>query len=358
VIAAYSGRYGERMKALVQVGPDGDVRYTTVETPKLKEGEALVKVMAAGICGSDPPRNMRKYPGIPGHELSGIIVELDAPSCGFEVGSRVAVAPLVPCMTCDMCAEGRYSNCRGYDFVGSRRWGAFAQYVAVPATNLLNVADNVSFEEAALVEPASVALHATRYAGVDVGSSVAIVGAGSIGLLVGLWARAMGASLVSIADVNPTRLQVAASLGFDDVFDSRKGDYVAHINSLTNGRGADIAVESAGSHITQRQVIEVLKPRGKAVLLGISHRDVTLPEVVGESILRKEITIQGSWAAYGMPFPGPDWTDTLEYMSSGRLDVKPLIDWTGPLSQGPEIYEGLKTRKIQCTKAVFLPNNE
>jgi L-iditol 2-dehydrogenase len=242
--------------------------------------------------------------------------------------------------------------------VGSRRWGAFAQYAAVPLTNLLTLPENLSFVEGALVEPASVALRAARHGQIGVGSSVTILGAGAIGLLVGLWAQAMGATLISVADINPARLEHARALGFDDVFDSRSGEYVEHIDALTQGKGVDIVFESAGSPITQRQAIEAVRPGGRAVFLGITHADLQLPEQVAESILRKEVCVQGSWAAYGNPFPGPDWMDTIEFMSTGRVDFSKIADWTGPLAEGPDIYQQFRDKTIHSTKIIFLPNED
>ena len=189
------------MKAL-NLHAVGDLRYEDVPMPVRQAGEVLLKVHACGICGSDLPRVFTKgtyhFPTIPGHEFAGEIVEADDPSL---VGRRAAVFPLLPCRKCEACQVGEYAQCSDYDYYGSRRDGAFAEYIAVKEWNLVFFDDSLSYEEAAMCEPAAVALHAIGQASVGIGDTVAVFGAGPIGIMLGLWARTAGAFRVILCDI-------------------------------------------------------------------------------------------------------------------------------------------------------------
>jgi L-iditol 2-dehydrogenase len=346
----------KKMLAVVQTGDGGEVLTKNVPVPDIKENEALIKVMSTGICGSDLYRNMRKYPGIPGHEISGEIIDIKGDNSNFNIGNRVVVAPLVPCFKCIDCQKGYYTHCKNYTFIGSSRPGGLAQYVIVPLTNLIKISNKLSYDKAALVEPSSVALHAIRMAGVGVGDFVAVFGAGPIGLLIAMWAGFAGAQKVSISDITDKRLEVAKSLGIDDVFDAKKGNYVEHLMGLVNGEGIDISFETAGNITTQRQAIESTKYLGKVILLGITHNEFSLPEKLGESILRKEMMIMGSWAAYSSPFPGKDWFDSIELITQNKFRVEELVDSFARLEEGNKIYGYLK-KSTKYIKILFHPNN-
>src|SRR5215207_9097869 len=164
------------MEAAVLHAP-GDLRIEEVAVPDdLGPEDVLVKVMAAGICGSDIGRVMRtgtyRFPTIPGHEFAGVIAERGREVVGPQVGDRVAVAPLVPCFACESCQHGHYSLCDCYDFLGSRTHGGFAQYVKAPARNVLKVPEGIGFDEAATVEPAGIILHGIQKIGIGAGDSV------------------------------------------------------------------------------------------------------------------------------------------------------------------------------------------
>ena len=233
------------MKAL-NLHAVGDLRYEDVPMPVRQAGEVLLKVHACGICGSDLPRVFTKgtyhFPTIPGHEFAGEIVEADDPSL---VGRRAAVFPLLPCRKCEACQVGEYAQCSDYDYYGSRRDGAFAEYIAVKEWNLVFFDDSLSYEEAAMCEPAAVALHAIGQASVGIGDTVAVFGAGPIGIMLGLWARTAGAFRVILCDIDPTKVEFARKQGFDAV-NSRETDPVEYIRTQTGGRGADACIEGAG----------------------------------------------------------------------------------------------------------------
>ena len=165
----------------------GDIRCEETERPVPGRGEALVRVRAAGICGSDIPRIYRdgahRMPLVPGHEFSGEVAETGGGTAGGWEGKRVAVFPLIPCRSCPACRMGGYEMCRRYSYLGSRQDGGFAEYTAVPQENLIPIPDSVTFEDAAMLEPMAVAVHAMRRIGVSADDHIAICGVGTIGLL-------------------------------------------------------------------------------------------------------------------------------------------------------------------------------
>ena len=176
-----------------------DLRYETVNPPALADQEVLVQVKAAGICGSDIPRIYQtgtySYPLIPGHEFSGVVAELGRGSDSHWLNRRVGIFPLIPCGSCVPCRQEQYEMCRRYSYLGSRRDGGFAEYAAVPVQNLIGLAESVSFQEAAMLEPMAVAVHAMRRARPAASDTVVICGLGTIGLLLFLFLREAGVKI-------------------------------------------------------------------------------------------------------------------------------------------------------------------
>jgi L-iditol 2-dehydrogenase len=306
----------------------GDLRLEEVERPKPKRDEVLLKVKACGICGSDIPRVFVKgtyhFPTIPGHEFAGEVVGLGEGVDPTWLGRGVAVFPLVPCRSCAACETGNYAQCANYNYLGSRCDGGFAEYVCAPVWNLLPLPDGLSYEEAAMVEPAAVAIHALRQAGIDIGDQVLIYGAGPIGLLLALWARAWGAGNVMLVDIDETKLEFAVGLGFDHVFNAATGDVKAWVVSMT-GSGADIAVEGAGSAASFENCMHTTRSFGKVVLMGNPAGEMKLSQQGYWEILRKQLTVVGTWNSYYAGLPKNEWALALREMASSRLNVKPLI---------------------------------
>ncbi|MCS7309300.1 MAG: galactitol-1-phosphate 5-dehydrogenase, partial [Armatimonadetes bacterium] len=260
------------MKALV-LHAVGDLRYEEVPLPEPGTGEVLVRVAYCGVCGSDIPRIFSKgtyrYPLIPGHEFAGVVERCGEGVSAFAPGDRVTVFPLLWCGRCAACERGKYVQCEQYDYLGSRRDGAFAEYVVAPARNLLRVPEGVSLQEAAMTEPASVALHALRRAGgCAPGESVAVFGAGPIGLMVALWARLMGALLVILFDISSEKLALARELGFEQTYHPGHDSPEQVVARLTGGQGAHLCIEAAGVPPTLLQACVCARRGGRVVILG------------------------------------------------------------------------------------------
>lgn len=342
----------------------GDLRLEEMPRPGIAGDQVRVRVGFCGVCGSDIPRIFVKgtyhFPLVCGHEFAGVVHE-----CGPDVedlarGDRVVVFPLLWCGKCPACEQGKYVQCYDYDYLGSRSDGAFADYVVAPRRNLIRCPDGVSLEEAAMTEPASVALHALRRAGrCSVGESIAIFGAGPIGLMVAQWARAMGATQVLLFDIMTEKLALANELGFDMAFDSRKVDPAESIASATDGQGAHVCIDAAGVPQTLVQALTATRRGGRMVLLGNPSADVTLSTTLLSQTMRREVTLYGTWNSdYSASGSDDDWRTALDAMASGKLNLLPLISHLVPLSQATDVLHGMRDQDGFFCKVLIHPESE
>lgn len=355
-----AGDPDDRMSALV-LHAVGDVRLDDVARPGPGEGAVLVRIGFCGVCGSDLPRIFTKgtysFPTICGHEFAGTVEELGPGVEGVAVGDRVAVFPLLWCGECPACEQGRYVQCHDYDYLGSRCDGGFAEYVVAPVANLVPVPDNVSLEAAAMTEPASVALHAVRRGGGTLpGESVAIFGIGPIGLMVAQWVRTMGASRIFLFDIDTPKLELARGLGFEAVFDSREASPVETVASLTAGAGADLTFDGAGVPPTLLAALESTRRGGRVVLLGNPSGDVTVPATLISQLMRREVSIHGTWNSdYSVHGNDDDWRTVLGAMSQGVLDLEPLITHRVSLDGAIEMLETMRDGASFYSKVLVHP---
>lgn len=346
------------MKAAV-LHASGDLRIEKVTKSTIhNENEVLINVKSVGICGSDLDRVLYtgtySYPTIPGHEFCGVIESKGKNVEKFEIGDRVVAAPMLPCMKCDFCAQGNYGQCENYDFIGSRSDGAFAEYVVVPQSNILKISHNISFEEGAMVEPAAVTLHGMRKVKINPGDTVAILGCGPIGQIAVQLSKILGAGKVIAVDIQDEKRRKTKELGADITINSSKQNLVQGIQSVTKGKGADVTIETAGSHVTQEQSLRTTKKLGRVLLLGTAHKEVVFPPKSFEKIIRGELLIVGSWNSYSAPFPGIEWSAVLEYLRSGRLHLEPLISHRFSIEEIAEVFEKIKTKELLFNKIIFV----
>jgi L-iditol 2-dehydrogenase len=338
----------------------GDIRVERVLVPQIGEDEVLIKVVAAGICGSDPSRAMAtgaySYPITIGHEFAGEVALRGAGVTNVSEGDRVTAIPLIPCGSCMYCKSGQYNLCDHYDYIGSRTDGAFAEYVKTRAENVLRLPDTVDFETAATTDPAAVALHSVRKAGVSVGDTVAVLGTGPIGLFTVQWAKIAGAVMVLAVDVYDEKLQIARELGADLCVNARNEDPVEVVNRVTKGRGINRVIETAGVPQTQRQGCLIASKLGSVVFCGISHAGLDLSEVAVDRVMRREISVIGSWNSGDVTVPHEDdWRTTLHFMGEGRLVAAPFITHREPLSNVPKLFDDIWNRHVVHGKVLFLP---
>ncbi|MCI9105227.1 MAG: galactitol-1-phosphate 5-dehydrogenase [Lachnospiraceae bacterium] len=338
------------MKAWVLHGIDNLV-FENVPTPTPGLGEVLIAVKAVGICGSDIPRIYRtgahRHPLIPGHEFSGEVVGLGEDVDKKWLGQRVGVFPLIPCRVCGPCQKKQFEMCRNYDYLGSRRDGGFAEYVVVPVWNLISLPQQVSFEEAAMLEPMAVAVHAMRrmLPNKDMGAAVhatgkmaisdrenlpdeellckiAVCGLGTIGLLLLMFLKEAGVREVYAIGNKDFQKELALKLGLEEscYCDSRRQNQHQWLMERTGGVGVDRYFECVGKKETYALAVDGTAPAGKVVLVGNPYSDMTLEKEVYWKILRNQLTVFGTWnSSYTREFED-DWHYVIE-----RLDRKKIF---------------------------------
>jgi L-iditol 2-dehydrogenase/galactitol-1-phosphate 5-dehydrogenase len=344
------------MKALV-LDADKDLSCREVPDP-VRPGPdwVLVRVAFSGICNSDFHRGFGggayHYPLIMGHEFSGTVVE-SFPGSRFSAGEKVVVFPLIPCRRCVPCQTGDFAQCVDYDYIGSRRDGAFAEAVWAPEASLIAIPDGVSMRDASLTEPCAVALHGVGKMPVRPGDTAAVFGAGPIGNMSAQWLRIRGCSRILLVDVDPRKLEIAAGMGFTPV-DPGKGDPVQAIKDMTGGAGADRVLEAVGLPATFLQAVQAAARSGDVVFLGNIQGEFRIGEKDFSSILRREITIHGTWNSKVVPEGRNEWTVVLSELGKG-LAVAPLISHTVGLPEGPDIFRRILSRREFFNKVVFQP---
>ncbi len=325
-----------------------DIRYEDIEKPVPKKGQVLIKVKYTGICGSDVPRvngdACHFFPNVLGHEFSGTVEELGEGVTSLRPGDRVAGVPLVPCMKCEDCQKGNYSLCRHYSFIGSREFGSFAEYVVVPEANAVKFSQDVSFEQGAFFEPATVALHGLERLQYTGGKTVAVLGGGTIGLFVMQWAKIFGAKEAVVFDIAPERLELGKRLGATAGIDTREKDFMEKAMALTGGKGFDYVYETAGNTITMKMAFALAANKAGVCFVGTPTRELSFTVDEWENMNRKEFNLTGSWMSYSAPFPGHEWELTSHYFQTGALKFdESFIFRKIPLSQIAEAFGLYKT---------------
>ena len=312
------------MKAAVLVGPQ-KIEVKDVPYPKSGRGEVVVRVRACAVCGSDltifmwGPGIFGVEQRIMGHEFSGDIAEVGEGVGGWNVGDRVVVEPTVACLKCHYCTRHQYNRCLSGGSDGIVIDGAFAEFVKIPAYQLHRLPDEVSYVEGALIEPLAVALHGIWRSGMKPGDTVAVLGAGPIGLLTMLWAKKGGASKVFATEVEERRLANAKVLS-DVVLNPSQTDIVSEIIAQTDGFGPDIVFECSGNTEAQVQAITLVRKGGRVVLLGVGHENTSIPSYL---ILAREITIIGSHA-YASLLESGEFPKCIEFVKSKRIDLSQI----------------------------------
>ncbi|MHC3473517.1 2,3-butanediol dehydrogenase [Streptomyces sp. 7R007] len=337
----------QRMQAAVWYGAK-DVRIAEVDVPAPGRGEVLIEVAYCGICGSDlheyadgphaipviepHPGSGATAPLILGHEFCGTVVALGPSVTGLTVGDRVAVEPNYRCGVCPRCRAGEYNICRHFGFAGLMGNGGMAEYAAVPAYMAHRLPENVSLEQAALFEPASVALHALRRAGATPGS-VMVVGLGPVGLLTVRLAAEREVRRIVAVDVSPGRLHRASEWGATDLVDARLEEGVAErIRELTGGEGVDVAFEVVGSESTLRACLDATRRGGRVVLVGLAQ-EMSLDTF---ALVNNEQSIVAS-VGYRDTYP-----ELIRLVAERGLDLTPLVTSTIALDAlVPDGFEAL-----------------
>lgn len=346
------------MKAAVVVANEV-VEYQEIEEPQVEPGAIKVKVKASGICGSDIPRVLHNgvhfYPIVLGHEFSGDVVEVGEGVETIKVGDRVSGVPLLPCMKCDDCQKGNYSLCKHYSFIGSRRQGSNADYVVIPATNAIVFDKSISYEQGAMFEPSTVALHGLLCNDYQGGDYVAVLGGGTIGMFTMQWAKIFGSKKVVVFDISEERLEMAKRLGADEVINTLEEDFMEKAKAITGGKGYAYVFETAGQPVTMRMGFELAANKAHVCFVGTPHVDLTFTPAMWENMNRKEFKLTGSWMSYSAPFPGKEWELTAHYFATGQLKFDPAFVFKKmPMSQAQEAFQMFKTPGLVQGKVLLV----
>jgi L-iditol 2-dehydrogenase len=325
-------------------------------TPAPGPSDVVIQVAACGICGSDVhgydgSSGRRIPPLVMGHEAAGIVASVGSDVSAFTQGDRVTFDSTVYCGVCDFCKKGEVNLCDNRQVVGVScgdysRAGAFAEYVAVPERILYRLPDVLRFSEAAMLEAVSVALHAVRVSEIHGGETALVIGAGMIGLLVLQAARIAGCSHVFVADIDPTRLNLAAELGADRTIQISGTELGSEILRLTAGRGVDVVFEAVGCDETVNTAIDCVRKGGTVTLIGNIAPAVSIPL---QKIVTRQIRLQGSCASAG------EYPQAMELMAAGKIKVGRLITAVAPLGDGPEWFKRLHSREPNLMKIVLDP---
>lgn len=334
------------MRAVRWTGTD-EVEVVEVPVPEVPEGWALVEIAYNGICGTDLSILHGKHPRaehglIPGHEMSGWVAEPG--TSGLAVGTLVVVEPLLTCGTCRSCTTGNAHVCRNLGLYGIDTPGGMATYVALPPEVLHAVPESVDARTAALVEPLAVAVHAVSRSGMEQGDTVAVFGAGPIGVLTALVARHEGAGTVVVTEPSPWRREVAASLGLEVVPDG--STMTAVVGALTDGEGADTTFDSAAHPAVAAEVTTATRVLGRIVVVGVYKQPVPLDL---QAVCFKEQTVTGVRV-----YTSADVTRAIELLASGDVDLSTFPTKVFALDDTAAAFEAAMSGQ-DCLKVLVTP---
>ncbi|WP_409305061.1 zinc-dependent alcohol dehydrogenase family protein [Peribacillus sp. SCS-155] len=324
------------MKAAVLHEPK-DLRVDNVPVPEIKEDEVLIQVKACGICGTDPHIFNGHFPAptplILGHEFVGVVAEVGKDVQNIKVGDRATADINISCGTCYFCRMGQKLFCKDIVQLGVHVNGAFAEYIKAPGANVYVLPEEMTWEEGAYIEPLACAIRGQDRANITMGSTVAIIGAGPMGLVHALLSKLNGASNIIISELNQSRIKKARELGIDHVIDASEQDPIHVVKQLTDGRGADFVIEAVGSIPTYKQAFEMVRRGGTLVTYGAAPANATM-ELKPFDIYSKELTIVGSYAG-----TYDTWVKAIQLISSKRFKPMDIITKSIPLDQ---VVEGIQ----------------
>lgn len=303
-----------------------DLQFENVDIPVPEDSETLVQIKAAGICGSDIPRmfvnGTYHFPTIPGHEFSGIDV---------KTKKRVGVFPLIPCRKCKPCRDGRYEMCRNYSYLGSRTDGGFAEYAAVPEWNMIELPDNVTFEQAAMLEPMAVAVHAMRSISPSCDDTVAVMGLGTIGMLLVMFLLDAGVTDIYVIGNKDFQRKTCKAMGINEIryidaaSEEQNPAVAEQIMNITHGRGVGVFFECVGKNETIETALKVTAPGGRIQLVGNPASDISFDRDTYWKILRNQLTVKGSWNSSFTHDDDDDWHYVLNRLKEGKICPEMLI---------------------------------
>ena len=335
------------MKAAVCTGI-GKIELQDLPKPEPRPGEVIVKIKSVGVCGSDVDgyrgeHPMIGYPIILGHECSGVIAEVGEGVDPGRIGEAVTVEPFFICGTCPFCREGTYNFCADLKIIGHQVPGAFAEYMAIPADFAHFKPDNVSFEEAAILEPCSGSLHAVRRCKIQSGDFVVILGCGTMGSFTTQHCRNLAAE-VCVVEPRAFKRELALSLGAAHAIDPGRENVLSRVTELTNGKMADVVIEAVGRQETLAETVGLVKNGGTIMLIGWTGRDTDPFDLTNTTF--KELTVLGT-LGFCRDFP-----ISMKLLAAGKIDIKRIISHRFDLDHVVDAIEMLEKGEDNILKAV------
>lgn len=340
------------MKALSLIGI-GELRLEDRRIPQPKDKEVLVEIKACGICSSDEDRIFKNgtyhFPTVPGHEFAGRIIKIGKNADKSLLGRKASVFPLLPCFECDSCQRGEYATCKNYMYFGSRNDGGFSEYLVVPEWNINLLDESVTFEVGALSEPASVACHAMKKGGVKADDTVLVIGTGAIGILIaGMCKRIKALPIVAGRRAE----SVSMVKGYD-----LKSIETKDVASFFKDTSIDVVFDAVGSNESMELAIESVKPNGTIVAVGNPKEDFFQKKEIYWKILRKQITLCGTWNS-SFKIYDDDWETVAEMMKEKSFPFEKLVSATYTLDQYEAALNHLRDKSVPKTRIMFVMNPE
>jgi L-iditol 2-dehydrogenase len=322
-----------------------------VPDPAPQGDEILIKVHSVGICGSDVhgfigKTGRRKPPMVMGHEFSGIVTATGSEVSGFAAEDEVIVSPIQACGECPNCRAGLTNICTNRHVLGVDIAGAFAEQLVVKESMVYHKPTNITWHQAAMVEPLSVGLHAAEITPMRLMDSVAIVGVGTIGLVTLLSAQFKGAGTIIVTDMSEHRLELARQLGADVAINVSETDPVESVRAATGGLGADVVFEAVGFSATVQQALAITRTGGQCTWIGNSAQMI---ELNMQEIVTRELTVRGTYG-FNTEFPR-----AIQAIAAGQIDVMPLVERVAPLEEGPELIDLLAKGELDLAKVILEP---
>lgn len=334
-----------------------EIIFREIDKPVPGPGQVLVKIMRIGVCGSDihvyhGKHPFTKYPVTQGHEVSGKIEALGEGVTDFQVGQKVTIEPQVYCGKCYPCTHGKYNLCEELKVMGFQTTGTASEYFAVDAAKVTPVPDSMSYDEAAMLEPLAVTVHAVKRAGDVQGKKIAVLGAGPIGILLAQTAKAMGASQVMITDVSDYRLALAKKCGADFAVNTRNKDFGEALVEAFGPDKADVIYDCAGNDITMNQAIRCAR-KGSTIILVAVFADMANVDL---AVLNDhELDLNSS-----MMYRHEDYVDAIRYVEEGKIALQPLMSKHFAFQDYKAAYEYIDANRESTMKVLIdvCPDNE
>ncbi len=330
------------------INKPGEVEVKAMTMPIRKKGEALLKVLYGGICGSDLGSYKGtfayvSYPRLPGHEFSAEIVEIDENESGFTSGMTVTCNPYFNCTNCYSCERGFVNACMSNETMGVQRDGAFAKYITMPISRLYH-SHNLSARQLALVEPFCISYHGAKAAQIKPGQSVLVVGAGTIGILAAFAAKVFGAN-VTVCDVAENKLKIAQKLGIENVLLNTGENFIDEVNKITNGNGFDATIEAVGLPSTFQNCIDAAAFGGHVVLIGVGKSNLDFNFTM---IQKKELNIHGSRNAVKA-----DFEEVIAIIKEKNIDIEGIVTTEFDFENASQAFEEFSTNSANILKVLI-----